>query len=266
MSFVIEALYPEIADLYGEQANLRYLADSIKDCRILETPLTARPAFLDPENKIDLVYMGSMSEDSQRAALEKMRPLAEEIKKSIQAGTRFFVTGNALELFGREILDDPDGILTDAAGRVVKKPASELTEEELTQPCLGIFSFVVHRNMMNRFNSLYLGERDGISIVGFKSQFTRSSFPEEEGAEPLFRTVRGPGLDNEEGTAEGFRIRNFMATYLLGPFFVLNPPFMVKFLEEAGCGRVMPYLEKEAMDAYRTRLEEYREPGRGFRY
>ena len=79
-------------------------------------------------------------------------------------GANFLITGNALEVFGKRI-EDVDGTIVDG---------------------LGLVDITTKRDMMNRFNSLYIGTFDSgkqqsgdaaggadpMKIVGFKSQFT----------------------------------------------------------------------------------------------
>ena len=129
----VEVLFPEIANLYGELGNIKYLEKSVPDIYVKETSVNEKPAFLDSnEESFDLVYMGTMSESSQLLVMEKLAPYREEIISSIENGQRILVTGNALEIFGKSISDD--------------------TGEK--QQCLGIFDFHTERKMMKRFNSL----------------------------------------------------------------------------------------------------------------
>jgi hypothetical protein len=57
-----------------------------------------------------------------------------------------------------------------------------------------------------------------------------------------------------------------MATYVLGPLLILNPPFAKYLLELLGAGGRPLVFEEAAMEAYRLRLEEFRDPKRGFIY
>lgn len=237
----VEVLYPEVANLYGELGNIRYLQLSVPDAEITETSLNERPKFLDAENGIDLVYMGTMTESAQIVVRDTMQGYLEDLKTAIERGQRILVTGNALEIFGSCVHDVENG------------------DTEF----LNLFPFHTERDLMHRYNSLYIGKYDDLSIVGYKSQFTQS-YPDGK-LEPLFQTVRGCGL-NPDIMEEGIRYKNFMATYIIGPLFVLNPKFMVRVLEEAGMKDVHPAYEKAALEAYEERLAEYSEPDRGFIY
>ena len=57
---------------------------------------------------------------------------------------------------------------------------------------------------------------------------------------------------------EGIKKRNLLATNLLGPFLILNPIWTKKLFKKLGYEKDLPF-EKELMDAYQKRLEEYLE-------
>lgn len=244
----IEVLFPEICNLYGELENVRYLEKSCDDIELVETNINTCPLFVSEEPA--LIYMGTMTEKSQILAIERLMPYRDRIKELIEKGVSFLITGNALELFGKEIID--------VNGTVVE--------------CLGIFDITARRDMMDRFNSLYLGtfeavgcrESQKMRIVGFKSQFTHSYWG-ETCLEPLFITDRGPGL-NPDIKGEGLRVNNFMATYIIGPLLVLNPPFARYILSLCGVEKPVLEFEEAAMEAYEARVKEYSDPGTGFYY
>lgn len=237
----IEVLFPEICNLYGELENISYLKKSYPDIEVVQTALTEKPLFAEEEPA--LIYMGTMTERSQTIVIEVLRGYVDRIRELIDGGVHFLITGNALEVFGKRI-HDVDG--TEIQG-------------------LGLFDTTAERDMMNRYNSLYLGDFQDMKIVGFKSQFAHSWWGEDQKPQPLFLTERGPGL-HPGIKEEGIRVNHFMATYLIGPLLVLNPPFAKYILK--GCGVPDPRLafEEEAMDAYDTRVKEYSDPGTGFYY
>ncbi len=242
----IEILYPEIANLFGDLANIKYLMASIPDCKVIGTDLNTKPAFLDSD-EVDLVYMGTMTENNQIIAMEHLEPYKDEIWKAIETGQRFLMTGNAFELFCKDITDLDD------------MPISRLPErvntETKTTRCLGLFDINVKRKVMHRLNALYLGKYGDLDVVGYKSTFT---YAEPNAViPPLFETVKGPGLDNSS-MGEGIHYKNFMATYLQGPLMVLNPKFMIRFLLECGETKINPPHMGAAMAAYEQRLMEFR--------
>ena len=100
----------------------------------METHLTDVPLFVS--ERPALVYMGTMTERAQLLVIEALKPHLEALQKRIADGTLFLMTGNALEIFGSRI-EDVDGTSVE---------------------CLGLFPTVARRDMMHRYNSLYLGK------------------------------------------------------------------------------------------------------------
>ncbi len=97
---IVESLYPEVANLYGEQANVRYLKQSC-NCTVIETSLNEKPAFLSG-GKVDLVYLGTLTERGQELVVERLKPFRDGLVNAIEKGQRFLVTGNALEVLVQE--------------------------------------------------------------------------------------------------------------------------------------------------------------------
>ncbi|MBR4867198.1 MAG: hypothetical protein IKU11_10930 [Clostridia bacterium] len=233
----IEILYPEICNLYGDLFNPDYLARSIH-AEVIHTGLKDTPRFVS--EKIDLVYMGTTTERGQELVRDALKPHLDAIRTRIAQGGVTLITGNAMEIFGEYIANE-DG-----------------TRVEM----LGLFPIHATRKMMSRYNSLYLGELGGFKIIGFKSQFGHAYGQNGQG---LFHTIRGAGL-NPDVMEEGLRDGNFMATYVIGPVVVMNPPFAKYVLELMGVENPTLAFEEVATDMYNTRLSEFSEPDRGFIY
>jgi len=196
----IEFLFPELCNLYGDAMNVEYLRRAMPEAEFVKTPLKTKPAFSGGD--IGMVYMGSMTEGGQSLAADALRPYSGRISELIEGGTVFLITGNALELFGTRI-ENEDGSLIET---------------------LGIFDMHAKRQMLRRYNSIYLGMFGEMEIVGFKSQFAHSYHGSGEAPPALFSTKRGAGRKPGQ-SEEGVRINNFLATYVLGPLLILNPPF-----------------------------------------
>ena len=232
----VEVLYPEVCNLFGNTYNIKYLEQSVKDIEIINTSLNDEPTFV--KENVDLVYMAPMTEKTQELVIEKLKPYTEIIKKQIQENKVFLMIGNALEVFGKYIEN----------------------EDRSKIEGLGITNLYAKRDMMNRYNSLFLGELEGketIKIVGFMSQFAKSYGDNSKNY--LFKALRGPGLNDTK--FEGVRINNFMGTYVLGPILVFNPDFTKYLLKLLGVKN--PKLA-EAFDAYNIRLKEFENPNIAF--
>ena len=227
----VEILYPEVCNLYGDLMSCEYLRQS--GAQIVETSLKEKPKFID--GGISLVYMAPMTERSQEIVIKALTPYKDDILSAIDRGQVFFVTGNALEIFG--------GSIENEDGSVIK--------------CLGIYGTVAKRKMYDRYNAIYLGKMGDMDIVGYKSQFTHSYGCGE--LEPIFKTVRGHGR-NPSFSGEGIKINNFYGTYLIGPMLVCNPPFMKYLMEKCGVENPKIAFEKKAMEVYRKRVAEFSDP------
>ena len=232
-----EILFPEVANLYGDLQNIEYLRRSCASLTVKETSLKEKPGFLTEETA--LVYMGSITERGQELARDALLPYREEIRQKTEAGQLFLLTGNAMDVFGEEIVSD---------GGAARK-------------MLGLLPLRARYTMMKRYNALFLGKFGETDIVGFKSLFgfTEGSVP------PLFRTVRGCGR-SPETPEEGVRVHRFFATHLTGPLLLLNPPFTKYLLREMGESEPHLAFEAEAEELYRRRVQEFSDPATGVEY
>lgn len=229
----IEILYPALTTLYGEAVGLRYLRKCLPDAEWIETELFEQPVFT--KEKVDLVYMGPMTESAQELVVKELTPYIDKINEHIDSGALFIAVGNALEVFGKYI-ENEDGSRID---------------------CLGIFDTCAKRRMMDRYNSLYLGKLEDMKIVGFKAQFTHT-YPLSD-IQTLFTDIRGDGL-HPGYKGEGIRRKNFMGTYVLGPLFVFNPDFTRYIMKLLGVEAPSLPFEKDVCAAYEKRLKEFEDP------
>ena len=228
----IEILFPEFCNLYGDLANMKYLGLCLPDAEFVETPLSETPLFV--REKVDMVYMGPMTERVQEAALERLAPYKQRIWELISQDVVFLFTGNALELLGESITKDDGSSI----------------------PCLEIFPLTAQRDMMHRHNSIFLGDFEGTPVMGFKSQFTTATpFSLDIG---LFPVEKGVGL-NKKCPFEGIRYRNCFGTYLLGPLLIDNPPFTRFLLDRLGAKDAPLALEEQVKAAYDKRLKDFLE-------
>ena len=230
---VVEILFQEVCGLYGDSQNPTYLQATLPDAEFVFTKLTDTPYFV--ENTPDLVYIGCMSESTQRSVIKKLLPYKERICQLIEDGMPFLATGNASEIFAKEI--------------------NYLTEK-ITVNGLGFFDLTVKTDLFNRHNAMVLGELDDMKIVGFRSQF---SFLYGNNENCYFiNCLRGFGI-NKESKLEGMRHKNLICTQMIGPILPLNPLFCEYLIGLAGVEAKAAYREA-AMDAYEQRLTEFMDP------
>lgn len=220
----IEFLFPELVTLYGETGNLKYLCRCLPEARLVSTPHGQRPAFVD--GNVDIVYIGSMIDNYLGIAIRGLKPYIYDLQNYIDAGKIFLATGNALDLFGQYI---------DWGNQEVKG--------------LGLFDFYSRGDLNDRHNSWFLGQFEDMKIVGNRSTFIREYGGDTE---PFIHLLKGEGM-NSRCSFDGVRRSNFFATSLLGPFLVLNPPFMQYLLDLLG-GEHTLWEKDAAMEAYNNRL------------
>jgi CobQ-like glutamine amidotransferase family enzyme len=240
-ALTIEMLFPEIANLHGDNANIDYLAQCRPDARVLRTGLTDTPEFA--ARPVDLIYLGALTEEGQLKAIERLRPYRDRIAELIDAGTSFLFTHNALEVLGARIRNDDMGY---------------------EAPGLGIFELESTLKMFGRYSGKVMGTLPEVGaehpIVGYKSQFSMVSAPDSL---PGFLTA-DHGIGRNTGTAvEGVRRGNFIGTSLLGPLLIVNPYFTRSLL-----ARLDPHSEPTlaheelAVAAYQARLADFRDDRR----
>ncbi len=223
---VVEVLYPELCNLYGDSANVRYLKLCMPQAEFIETHINDKPRFLS--EKISFVYMGACTERAQLKIIEELSPFKDEIKMKIEEELLFLFTGNALEVLG-DYIETPEG----------KK-----------QKALGVFNFYVKQNMLQRHNSeceAYFGD---FRVLGFKTQFTMC-YPKSD--DNFFMAVsKGMGM-NLKSKKEGIHYKNFMGTYIVGPILIMNPSFTKYILKLIMKKDTELPFEKEVVEAYNKR-------------
>lgn len=225
----VEVLFPEFGNYFGDSGNIRYLQACAPDAEFIITDNRSVPRFVSED--VDMIYIGSMSEKKQEIAVERLLPHKDRLRELIEKGVIVLATGNAMELFGKCINDGERNI-----------------------PMLGMFPFYADRYIQEiRYNSMFIGKYKDMKIVGYKSQFSccRGDFEH-----PFIQVSGGYGNDHDDPADknEGINYKNFFATYLLGPFLVLNPLFTKHLLRLMGHDDSLAF-EKEAMDAYNERVE-----------
>lgn len=234
-TIVIEALYGEYCNLYGDRGNLLYLENKLERAgvpyEVIGTHLYEQPAFVSRE--VDVLYLGPCTERQQEQILERLRPWRQALEKRMAANAITLFTGNALELLGEKIV----------------------CEDGRTLEGLALLHTTAHRFSNLRYNELCMGLCSEDKIVGYKNQLSHSS---GETGEPFLTMQTGSGLQ-PGNPKEGFRRGGFIATYLLGPILPLNPQFTAKLLAQIAPETVFEPLPYE-QEAYRLRLQELSDP------
>lgn len=230
----IEILYSDLCCLYGDKGNTMLLQKCLPQAEFLHTQLNERPAFLDRD--VDVVYLCSMSEQSQELVLSRLMPHKDTIAAMAKEGkTLFFLVGNAMELLGQYIQRE-DGSRVEA---------------------LGLFDTYAVRQTPNRFNSLMRISFQGMTLLGYTSRFSHTYGLTEEIA--MGRVEAGSG-ENPKSNLEGIFSGNVLATYLSGPALVANPDFAHWFLNRIGAPVDKLPCEDALRQAYDQRLKDFTRP------
>lgn len=230
---IIEVLFSEVCGLYGDAQNPKYLQATLPDGEFIYTSLTDEPYFMS--HTPDMIYIGTMSEQIQRRVIEKLMPCKARLEELIEGGTPILATGNAGEIFTKRI---------------------NYVTEEISVDGLGIFDLTVKTDLFGRWNGKVLSDMDGMTIVGFHSQF--SEVFGDNSANYFVKCQKGSGI-NRGSDLEGFRKNNLICTHLLGPILPVNPLFCEYFIGLSGVQAKAAFREA-AMDAYKQRLKEFNDP------
>lgn len=230
-NFVIEELYPEFNNLYGDRGNGEYLCEKLKragrSCELVKTNLFDEPAFVSRD--VDILLIGPAGEIQQKKEAERLLLFKEQIEKRIENGGVTLATGNAFELFGEYI---------------------ESEKGEKTS-CLGLFPYYAKQFSKLRYNDSSIGQFGEMKITGFKNLLSHSygQLPY-----PFLKMIRGCGM-NKESEIEGIHKNNFFATYHTGPLLPLNPNFADYLIKLADPAYESVWFEFEKT-AYENRINE----------
>ena len=234
---VVEILFPESCNLYGDGLNVAYLRQTLPEAEFIYTAITDEPYFV--KNEPDFIYLGGTSESIQRRIIQKLLPLKDRILALVDNGVVFLATGNAGEIFTKKIT---------------------YVTEKLETEGLGIFDLEVRTDWFDRYNGKVLGTLEGFKVVGFRTQF---SFLHGDNSKDYFlKCTRGVGI-NKESKLEGMRRNNLICTQLIGPLLALNPLLCQYLLQLRGCD-AQPAHWEAAMAAYEQRVKEFEDPATKF--
>ncbi|MBR5202062.1 MAG: hypothetical protein IKW45_02250 [Clostridia bacterium] len=229
--FVIEVLYPEYNNLYGDRGNAEYLKKKLTlagyDVEIFETSLFDEPKFIN--EKVDILLLGPCQEKHQLIEIEALKKYREAIENRIENGGLILATGNAFEIFG-DYIEDAKGEKHD---------------------CLKFFPYYAKQFSRLRYNDCSVGEFDGMQITGFKNLLSHSY---GENPCPFLTMKTGAGM-NKETKIEGVHKNNLFATYHTGPILPLNPQFsdyLIKLVDSDYVGVELKY----ETQAYESRIKE----------
>lgn len=206
MNITIAHLYYDLLNLYGESGNVKALKYSLESQGIHVTIKFATIGDTLDFDSYDFIYMGAGTEDNQKLALHHLIKYKDQVKKAIENGKFFLITGNSLELFGKCIIDKHEK-------RIKTLHAFDFYTKEEN------FRMVDEALVKSDFMKPY--------ILGFQNQ--SSVIKENENI--MFEVIKGIG-SFPNSKIEGVHKNHFYGTYLIGPILVRNPEFLKYMIKE----------------------------------
>lgn len=205
MKIVVGHLFYDLLNLYGESGNILALKKALEDKNIeVEIKQISINDELDLD-ELDYIYIGSGTENNQIIALDYLKKYKSNIIEAINENKFFLVTGNAIELFGKEIVIDENEKIEAAQAFDYY---TIRTKDRIVSECS--FEFKENNN----------------KIIGF----TNHQGITKDIKSPLF--VKYKEDSNETLLEDGIHEKNFFGTYVIGPLLVRNPEFLEYIIEK----------------------------------
>lgn len=207
-------IYSDAMDLYGDYFNVTCIKQSLKakgfECKVDELGIGDE---INPEG-YDMVYMGHGKARNLAAVSEYFVKYGDAVKKSVENGTVFFVTGSARLLFGKEFL----------------------TMDGETKQGIGLFDYI-GEDTGKVFTSDVVGKLitdGGVSDITTYGFINRTHYIDGVNKYPLFKVIKGAGDGAGEASADGFEgtlYKNFFGTWQMGPLLARNPAILEEIVK-----------------------------------
>lgn len=223
----VEVLFYEFTNLYADLFNIEYLSKCNKNIKVIYTSIHDEPYFLSHD--VDMIYIGSMADKCIIPSIKKLEKYKDKIKDLIEKNKIFLVTGNAIEIF-----------------------SSYIEENNKKENGLGIFDYYIKKDMNSKHASWFIGKYEDMDIVGHRNQFSKCYNIKNK----FIKKTGGYGCDLECNN-EGICYKNFYATYLLGPFLILNPTFTKYILKKLKLSDKLAF-EEDIMASYERRIAHFK--------
>ncbi len=161
MKIVIGHLYYDMMNLYGESGNLNVIKYHLNNqginCEIKKISNLDDIDF----NKLDMIYVGSSTEENRDICLKHFKKYKDDIKKFIESNKFILSTGNSMYLFGKEGINIFDYSINNSK-RIVK---------EVTTKCNfcnnDIYGFINTSDNIDYGNINHLFDNEGIIYNNF---------------------------------------------------------------------------------------------------
>lgn len=205
MKITILHLYYDLMNLYGENGNVKAMKNYLEELGIkVNIVFSTISDELDLSN-IDLIYIGSGTEQNQKIVLEHLTKYKKEINNYIDENKFIISTGNSFELFGQTI-------------KFKDKKYNGLKifdYNTLIEDFRIVDEIVAKSNFLNK------------PIIGFANH----NGIIKDSTNPLFEIIKGSG-NYPKSTIDGFNKNNFYGTYIIGPILARNPHLLTYLMNK----------------------------------
>lgn len=206
MSITIAHLYYDLLNLYGESGNVKALVNALEsqgiDVKVKFITIGDSIDF----SKYDFIYMGAGTEENMLLVLKDLNKYSDQIKKAFDKNKFFLITGNAIELFGKCIIN----------------------KNEKKIKCLHLFNYYTKQENFRMVDeALVKSKFFKKPIIGFQNQ--NSVMKSNDNI--MFEVIKGIG-SFPNSKIEGVHKKNFYGTYLIGPILIRNPELLKYITKE----------------------------------
>ena len=217
-------LFPDLMNLYGDYGNLTILVRHLKDLGI---PVTIDRRDIDDVIDFpayDMVYMGSGTEKNQLVALRELKNYEYQFNEYINDNKLLLLTGNAMELLGERIDEEPALHLLDFYTEVTDKryTGDVIVKNDTLGEVVGF---------INKSSLIYGGEKDKLFTYVFKDS------------------------NLEDNDYEGYHFKNVYGTHIIGPILAKNPSFLNLIVRSLARSQYRSIEYNYETDAYEVTLK-----------
>ena len=203
MNLKILCLYPNVMDLYGDNANIDILKYRAKQRKIDVSVDTYTIGDEEPNfYEYDLVFLGGGSDTEQKIVAKDIIKYKKQIERSINKGIFYLLICGGFQLFGKYYKDTDNNIID---GLNIFNYYTEFTNIN-NKKCIG--DIVIESVIDNQ----------KLELVGFENH-SGQTFDIDF---PFGKVMHGNG-NSYKNEYEGFMKENVIGTYLHGPLLSKNP-------------------------------------------
>jgi len=203
MNLNILCLYPNMMDLYGDNANIDILKYRARQRNIDINIDTYTIGDEEPNfYEYDLVFLGGGSDKEQKVVAKDIIKYQKQIERSINKGIFYLLICGGFQLFGKYYKDYEDNMVK---GLNIFNYYTEAANNK-KESCIGD---IVVESVIN-------GQKT--ELLGFENH-SGQTFDVET---PFGKVIYGNG-NTFQNEYEGFMTENVIGTYLHGPLLSKNP-------------------------------------------